>query len=72
MTRVQWRIHPGMRLAAGVLFILLSLPSLWAKAVSWEFHGVDNRVVGWGLAAFGCWAVYDGLRGLLRARSATK
>lgn len=71
MTGVRTKIPPAMRLMVGVMFILLSVPSFWANALAWEFHGVDDRAVALGFAALGGWAAYDGICGLLR-RSASK
>jgi hypothetical protein len=70
MTRVQFAIPPALRATVGVLFVLLSIPSLRANAVGWVFHGVDSRVEGVALATLGCWAIYGGVRGLLRAKVA--
>jgi hypothetical protein len=71
MTNVQFDIPPAIRLIVGVMFVLLSIPSFKANAVMWVFHGVDDRALGVPLAAFGCWAIYGGVRGLLRVRDAT-
>ena len=70
MTRVAFGVAPAIRLVFGLILVVLSLPSLAAGAVRWEFHGIDSRVEGVALAALGCWAAYGGFRGLLRARSA--
>ena len=69
MSRAQFEIPPAIRLTVGVVFILLSIPSFSAKAVMWEFHGFDDRVMGVAFAALGCWAVCGGVRGLLKADS---
>lgn len=71
MTKFQPAIPPALRVTVGVLLVLLSIPSFRANAVTWAFHGLDSRVEGIALAALGCWAIYAGVRGLLRARTAT-
>ena len=67
MSRAQFGIPPAIRLIAGVVLILLSVPSFKANAVMWVFHGIDDRAMGIALAALGGWAAYGGVRGLLRA-----
>ena len=70
MTRARFEIPAAIRLTVGVVFILLSIPSFSANAVMRVFRGVDDRAIAVALAALGGWAVYDGVRGLLRARDA--
>jgi hypothetical protein len=70
MTKGQFVIPPAIRLIVGGGLVLLSIPSFKANSVMWVFHGIDDRAFGVALAALGCWATYDGVRGLLRARGA--
>jgi len=70
MTKNLIVISPPFRVAVGVMLVLLSVPSFTAKAVMWEFHGVDDRALAVVLVVLGSWAIYDGVRGLLMAGSA--
>jgi len=70
MSKVQPRVPPALRMIVGIVFILLSVPSLTAPAVMWKWGVVDDRVLAVALAGLGCWAIYDGARGLLKARKA--
>ncbi len=72
MTGKGTRVQPAIRLTVGVALILLSVPSFRADAVPWVFHGIDDRMLAVAVAVLGCWAAFDGVRGIIRARNAAR